>query len=82
MYYVFSFRSRNQSIGFFETAIAAGLNAKIIHTPRAISIGCGLSVKICACDIAVAEEILHKCAYDTFLGLFYYNGAEVVRIRN
>jgi len=82
MYYIFSFRSRNQSIGFFECLSRAGIGAKIINTPRAISIGCGLSVKVCASDIDNASELLDGRVYDTFLGLFYYNGAELARIRN
>ena len=82
MYYIFSFRSRNQSIGFFETVSRAGVGAKIINTPRAISIGCGLSVKVCASDIDAAQALLDRCACDTFLGLFYYNGAELVRVRS
>ena len=80
MYYIFSFRSRNQSIGFFEAAVEAGISAKIISTPRVISIGCGLSVKVCVRDISKAERLLSLSGYNTFLGIFYYNGSEVKRI--
>ena len=82
MYYIFSFRLRSQSIGFFEAVTREGIEAKIINTPRAVSIGCGLSVKVCARDIEACEKIFDACANDTFLGLFYYGGAELVRVRN
>ncbi|MCL2797901.1 MAG: DUF3343 domain-containing protein [Firmicutes bacterium] len=82
MYYIFSFRSRNQSIGFFEAVTREGVGAKIINTPRAISIGCGLSVKVNVSDIDRASELLDQFSCDTFLGLFYYNGAELTRVRN
>ncbi|MCL2061737.1 MAG: DUF3343 domain-containing protein [Firmicutes bacterium] len=80
MYYIFSFRSRNESIGFFERINRLGVSAKLINTPRIISVGCGLSVKVCASCIDTARKTLHICAYETFLGLFYYNGCEMKRI--
>ena len=82
MYYIFSFRSRNQSICFFECAAKAGVSAKLINTPRVISIGCGLSVKVAAAHIDAAYKILNTKRYTTFLGLFYYNGSKVVRVED
>ena len=81
MYYIFSFRSRTESICFFECLIKKGVNAKLISTPRAISLGCGLSVKICPEPVDTASELLCQNDYGTFLGLFYYNGSEIVRIK-
>ena len=81
MYYIFSFRLRSQSIAFYEAVTGAGIGAKIISTPRSVSIGCGLSVKICAGDIDACERILDAASHDTFLGLFYHNGSELTRVR-
>ncbi len=80
MYYIFSFRSRSQSIGFFEAVSCQGVNAKLITTPHVISVGCGLSVKVAAAHIDAARNLFACGAYDTFLGLFYYNGTNVVRV--
>lgn len=80
MYYIFSFRSRSESIGFFESVTKAGLSAKLINTPRQISVGCGLSVKVASRHIDAAGKLLNAEIYKTFLGLFYYNGSAVVRI--
>jgi len=81
MYYIFAFRSRSESMGFFDAAVRKGLPSKLISTPRAISIGCGLSVKISAADVGLASGLLDYCNYNTFLGLFYYNGTEIVRVK-
>jgi len=81
MYYIFSFRSRSESMGFFDAATRKGLPCKLISTPRAISIGCGLSVKISVRDVELASKLLDCCNYNTFLGLFYYNGSDLSRVK-
>jgi len=81
MYYIFAFRSRSESMGFYQRLQATGLTAKLISTPRIISIGCGLSVKVATEFIDTANDALNACSVSTFLGLFYFNGKEIIRVR-
>jgi len=80
MYYIFSFRSRVESMNFFDDLKSDGIFARLVSTPRSISIGCGLSVKIPPCVLEKAQIILSRCTYKTLLGLYYYNGLEFVKV--
>ena len=81
MYYLFSFRSRSESMGFFDDIKKAGLSAVLVSTPRSISIGCGLSVKIDTCDLEVCYDLLERCQSNTFLGVFCYDGKDFYRVK-
>jgi hypothetical protein len=80
MYYLFSFRSRSQSIGFFEMLSRHGIQSKLIMTPRGVSVGCGLSVRVETSQIDTARALFDATAYNSFLGLFYLSGNSVTRI--
>jgi len=70
MYYLFSFRSRAESMAFFDSTKKSGIASRLVSTPREISIGCGLSVKIGDVDFNVANNLLEVCQAATFLGVF------------
>ncbi len=81
MYYIYSFRSRNQSMRFFEALKKERIPSKLISTPRAVSVGCGLSVQLSPDFIDAADRVFHYTKYDTYLGLFLLeNGGYVKRI--
>ena len=77
MYYIFAFRSRAESMGLYQRLIAAKLNAKLVSTPRNISIGCGLSVKVATDDFVSATDLLGACSTSTYLGAYFYNGQDI-----
>jgi len=79
MYYILSFRSRSHSICFFEKASARRLAVKLVSTPRAVQLGCGLSVKIPCAEIECAKTMLDFTMFSSFLGLFCFDGMEYVR---
>ncbi|MCL2848172.1 MAG: DUF3343 domain-containing protein [Firmicutes bacterium] len=81
MYYIFAFRSRSESMGFYQRLNSLGIETKLISTPRIISIGCGLSVKVGTEYLETASDSLNACSVSTFLGVFYYNGNEIIRVR-
>jgi len=81
MYYIFAFRSRAESMAFFDNTKKQGLFTRLISTPREISIGCGLSVKVNDRNIDTAYELLEVCPNNTFLGVFYCNGSEITRVK-
>ena len=80
MYYIFAFRSRAESMGLYQRLIAAKLNAKLVSTPRNISIGCGLSVKVATDDFLAAQDNLGACSTSTYLGAYLYNGESIERV--
>ena len=80
MYYIFSFRSRNQSMRFYEALKKENCAAKLITTPRAVSVGCGLSVQVSSQAVEAGRRILSYSNYDTFLGLFYVDGGFIQRV--
>ena len=82
MYYIFAFRSRHESMNFFDCITSHSVLGKIISTPRSISVGCGLSIKVAVRDIDRTLEILGESEYSTFLGLFYFNGEHLERVRS
>lgn len=69
--YLFSFRSRTQSMKFYDMLRNENMAAKIINTPRDISAGCGLSVAIDDIIVEDSKKILSYSNFDTFIGLFY-----------
>ena len=44
------YTTRNSSIRLYEVLSCWGISAEIVNTPRALSVGCGLSVKFRDCD--------------------------------
>ena len=70
MYLIFAFRSRAQSMKFYNELKKSGFSCSFINTPRDISVGCGLSVKTDEAAYAAAVRLLRKMSLNTFLGAF------------
>ncbi len=70
IYLIFAFRSRTQSIKFSGELRNAGVNNVLISTPREVSVGCGLSVRIDESAIGAATAKLHALDFNTFIGAF------------
>lgn len=68
--YIFSFRSRTQSMKFYDMLREENIPSKIINTPREVSVGCGLSVMVNDSSLTEARRVFGYTLYDTFLGLF------------
>lgn len=54
-YVAAAFRSRSETVRFYEYLRSYGANAEIINTPKEAGVGCGLSVKI-STDILLAVK--------------------------
>lgn len=80
MYYIFSFRSRNQSMRFYEALKRSGVYSQLITTPRSIAIGCGLSVKVNDNDFLDARDVFFQNNYETFAGVFFNSNNGLERI--
>lgn len=69
-YLIFAFRSRAQSMKYYNELKKTGVNCSLINTPREISVGCGLSVKTSDESYVTAVEVLNRLSLNTFLGAF------------
>ncbi len=70
MYIIATFRSRNQTMVFFQIISSYGVRAQIVSTPRQAQVSCGVSVKIPMETQDTARSILARRRFDTFVGLF------------
>lgn len=68
--YIFSFRSRTQSMKFYDSLRAEKISCNIINTPRQVTGVCGLSVSIGDSNLAAAKKVFASSAYDTFFGIY------------
>lgn len=74
-YYVFAFSSRTDSMKFFQLLKGSGVYAQMINTPRIISLGCGLSVKVAPSYFAKSARLFRRQDYSSFLGAFEIDGS-------
>lgn len=67
---IFVFRARVQSMRFSSALTAYGFKPTVITTPRTLTLGCGLSVRVSDAAIKIAAELIRSLALNTFLGAF------------
>ena len=65
-----AFRSRLQVMAFEETLRHAGVKAEIVTTPRAVSLGCGLSVRFEEKDLNRAKALCHQVGAANLIGFY------------
>lgn len=64
------FRSRTQAADCNSRLRSACVNAALINTPKEANVGCGLSIKLRAQDMARAKFIIRNAGYSAFYGFF------------
>lgn len=69
-YVIFAFRSRTQSMSFHERLTRRGVRSALINTPREVSVGCGLSVKLGRENFETAAAVQKESGLNTFLGAY------------
>lgn len=65
-----AFRSRAETVKFYEYATSYGVNAEIINTPKEAGVGCGFSVKVKDLPISVLKRAVFSFNAKTFAGIF------------
>lgn len=70
MEYIIVFRSRTQVLNFKKMLEGIGVASQIVSTPRRLSIGCGLSLKIYSSDFYKAKELLDVYKPQGFVGIY------------
>ena len=82
-YGIAAFRSRQQVMHFEETLRRAGLNVRVVSTPREVAVGCGLSVQFSMSDVSYVQNALNHARPSNLIGLYAVsqNGGERPRIK-
>ena len=65
-----AFRSRLQVMAFEEALKARGMKASIVTTPRAVALGCGLSVRFEEKDTARVKALYQALGLGNLIGFY------------
>lgn len=69
-YLIVSFRSRNETIGFYKFLSRQGFSAEVVNTPKEAGVGCGLSVKVSKNVYGALRYLLMQYNGKSFAGIF------------
>lgn len=70
VYGIAAFRSRQQVLHFEESLRREGLHTSVVTTPRAVAMGCGLSVRFEIGDTERVRWILRRTNPGNLIGLY------------
>ena len=70
VYGIAAFRSRSQVLHLEAAAKRAGIESKVVNTPRAVAAGCGLSLRVSQEDLPRLQQLLRQTRYETLIGLY------------
>ena len=65
-----AFRSRMQVMAFERTLTSAGLKASVVTTPRAVALGCGLSVRFAPQYLGRARQLCRQLQQGSLIGFY------------
>lgn len=69
-YYVFAYSSRTETMQFYRLLSQNRIPCQIINTPRAITLGCGLSVRVAPQYYGSAASLFARSSNQSFLGAY------------
>ncbi len=72
-YGIAAFRSRQQVLRFEDALRREGIATSVMTTPRAVALGCGLSVRFDIEDAARVREVLGRENPGNLIGLYRVN---------
>ena len=81
-YVLAAFRSRTQTMAFYDRLKRVGCNATVVNTPKEAHVGCGVSVRFSKTCQPLAERELYLGRFSAFAGFFEvrpYGGTIVVK---
>lgn len=79
-YTIIVFRSRNDTMKFYNLIKNSGQFCSIINTPRILSKSCGISVRISNSIVGISLKLLSQQPFPTFDGIYsikILNGREI-----
>lgn len=69
-YVAVAFRSRSDTVRFYEFLKSNGFRTEIINTPKEAGVGCGLSVKVPPSMIPTIKKAIKISGIGSFSGFF------------
>ncbi|MDR2634929.1 MAG: DUF3343 domain-containing protein [Clostridiales bacterium] len=69
---VAAFRLRSHTVKFYQLLKSYRISAVVVNTPRALSVGCGLSVKFLRSAEKKVNLILNRNYLSSYIGIFPY----------
>ena len=70
VYGIAAFRSRQQVLAFEDALRRSGVSAGVVTTPRAVALGCGLSVRYGIEDVDRVRDMLRRANPGNLIGLY------------
>lgn len=67
------FRSRTEALTFSSLLSSYGVSVSVINTPRTINVSCGISIKFDVKFKSIANDIIARRKFDTFIGFYNSN---------
>lgn len=77
---IIAFRSRAQTIKFYDFLQRNGVYSNIVNTPKEAGVGCGLSVKIREESFVPVKRAVFASGFKSFAGFFAVSDAGGRRI--
>ena len=68
--YLAAFRSRAQTMNFFQAAKQSNIPCSIVNTPREASVGCGISVSYAPEYHYAIQSVFYRGGFSAFIGYF------------
>lgn len=72
-YIIVAFRSRANTIKFYEILRNNNIYAEIVNTPKEAGVGCGLSVKVNKSQLEIIKRAIRSLSMPSFAGIFLVN---------
>ena len=69
-YVAVTYRSRTQTVRFYEYLAGLGVRGEIINTPKEAGVGCGLSVKVSVSVFPMVRRAAKSFNGSSFAGFF------------
>lgn len=70
VYGIAAFRSRQQVLRFEDVLRREGVNVRVVTTPRAVAMGCGLSVRFDLADADRVRAALRRANPGNLIGIY------------
>lgn len=80
MYYLFSFKTRSETMKFYSIARNRNLACTIVSTPTTIFSGCSLSVKCEESEFSSLLNVFSAYSFFYFTGAYRVEGQNVIKV--
>lgn len=80
MYYLFSFKTRFETMKFYSLARNKNVSCAVVSTPTSIFSGCSLSVRCEESDFMSLLNLYCNYSFSTFTGAYKIEGQNAVKV--